>query len=56
MTNATIEPVAGAQFTPRTLVAVCVGSNTVNLYPGVDKTMEVHERAHAFQANKSALV
>ena len=45
MTNATIAPVAGAQFTPRTLVAVRVGSYTVNLYPVVDETMEVHERA-----------
>ena len=55
MTGATIAPVAGAQFTPRTLVAVCVGSYTVNLYLVVDETMEVHERAHAFHVNKDAL-
>ena len=55
MTDATIAPVAGAQFTTRTLVAVCVGSTSVNLYLVVDETMEVHERAHAFHANKAAL-
>ena len=55
MTNATIAPVAGAQFTPRTLVAVCGSSTSVNLYPAVDETMEVHERAHAFHVNNAAL-
>ena len=55
MTNATITPVAGSQFTQRPLVAVRVGSYTVNLYPVVDETMEVHERAHAFHLNKAAL-
>jgi len=55
MTDATIAPVAGAQFTPRTLVAVCIGSYTVNLYPVVDETMEAHERTHAFHVSKAAL-
>ena len=55
MTDATIAPVAGAQFTPRTLVAVRVGSNSVNLYPVVDETMEVHESAHAPHVNKAAI-
>jgi hypothetical protein len=55
MTNITIAPVAGAQFTPRSLVAVCIGSYTVNLYPVVDVTMEVHEHAHTFHVNKAAL-
>jgi hypothetical protein len=55
MTDATIAPVAGSQFTPRSLVAVRIGSYTVNLYPVVDETMEVHERAHAFHVNKVAL-
>ena len=55
MTNATISPVAGSQYTLRSLVAVCIGSYTVNLYPVVDETMEVHERAHAFHVNKAAL-
>jgi hypothetical protein len=55
MSDAAITPVAGGQFTPRTLVAVCVSSYTVNLYPVVDETMEVHERAHAYHVNKAAL-
>ena len=55
MTNATIAPVAGSQFTPRPLVDVRVGSYTLNLYPVVDDTMEMHERAHAFHVNKAAL-
>ena len=55
MTNATITPVAGAQFIPRALMAVCFGSTSVDLYPVVDETMEVHECAHAFQVNKAAL-
>ena len=55
MNDTTIAPVAGFQFTPRPLVAICVGSYTVNLYPVVDDTMEVHERAHAFHVNKAAL-
>ena len=55
MKNDTIAPVAGAQFTSRTLVAICIGSYTVNLYPVVDETMEVHERAHMFQVKKAAL-
>ena len=54
MSDAAITPVAGGQFTPRTLVAVCVSSYTVNLYPVVDETMEVHERAHAYHVNKAA--
>ena len=55
MNNATIAPVAGAQFTPRTLVTICLGSNSVNLYPVVDENMEVHERSHTFPVNKAAL-
>ena len=55
MTDATIAPVAVSQFTPRPLLAVRAGSYTVNLYPVVDETMEVHERDHAFHVNKAAL-
>ena len=55
MSDSAITPVAGGQFTPRTLVAVRVSSYTVNLYPVVDETMEVHERAHAYHVNKAAL-
>ena len=37
------------------MVAVFIGSYTVNLYPVVDETMEVYERAHAFHVNKATL-
>ena len=55
MTNATIALVAGSQFTPRLLVAICVGSYTANLFLVVDDTMEVHEHAHTFHLNKAEL-
>jgi hypothetical protein len=55
MADAAITPGTGGPFTPRTLVAVCVGTYTVNLYPVVEETMEVHERAHTFHVNKAAL-
>ena len=48
MSDAAITPVAGGKFTPRTLVAIRVSSYTMNLYPVVDETMEVHERAHVY--------
>ena len=54
MTDAT-QAVVGTSFAPKTLVPVSVGRTTVNLYPVVDTTMQVHERAHAFQINKTAL-
>ena len=47
--------VAGG-FTPRALIPVSVGRFTVNLYPIVNATMTVQERAHAFQINKAALL
>jgi hypothetical protein len=55
MSDATITSVTGGQFTPKTVVAVCVSSYTVNLYPVVKETVEVHERAHAYHFNKAAL-
>ena len=55
MRDATIAPVAGAQFALRTLVAVRAGSTSVSLYPVVDETMEVHEHAHTFHVNKATL-
>jgi hypothetical protein len=55
MSDATITPVAGRQFTPRTMVAVRVGNYTVNLYPVGNETMEVHKRAHAYHVIKAAL-
>jgi len=55
MSDAAIARGTGAQFTPKSLVAVCVSSYTVNLYPVVEETMEVLERAHTFHLNKAAL-
>ncbi len=50
------QAVAGMSFAPKTLVPVSVGRTTVNLYPVVNTTMQVHERAHAFQINKTGLL
>ena len=55
MSNAAIAPVTGAQFTFKSWMAVCISSFTVNLYPVVEETMEVHELAHVFHVNKAAL-
>jgi hypothetical protein len=55
MTDAT-QAVVGMPFAPKTLVPVSVGHTTVNLYPVVDTTMLVHEHAHTFQINKTALL
>jgi hypothetical protein len=55
MSDAAITPGTGGQFTPRSLVAVRVGTYTENLYPVVKETMEVHEHAHAFHVNKATL-
>jgi hypothetical protein len=49
------QAVVGTSFAPKTLVPVLVGCTTVNLYPVVNTTMLVHEHAHAFQINKTAL-
>ena len=48
--------VAAGAFAPRALIPVSVGRFTINLYPVVDRTMSVQERAHAFQINKTALL
>ena len=45
----------GTSFAPKTLVPVSVGRTTVNFYPIINTTLLVHERAHAFQINKTAL-
>jgi hypothetical protein len=50
------QAVVGTSFAPKTLVPVSVGHTPVNLYPIVDTTMLVHERTHAFQINKTALL
>jgi hypothetical protein len=55
MTDAA-QAVVGTSFTLKMLVPVSVGRTTMNLYPVIDTTMLVHERAHAFQINKTALL
>ena len=42
-------------FAPLDPVDVPIGRMTVKLYPKITAAMPVHERAHAFQVNKSAL-
>ena len=42
-------------FAPLDPVDVRIGTMTVKLYPKITAAMPVHERAHAFQVNKSAL-
>jgi hypothetical protein len=51
----TAQAVVGTSFAPKTLFPVSAGCTTENLYPVVDTTMLVHERAHAFQMNKTTL-
>ncbi len=55
MTDAT-QAVVGTSFAPKTLVPVSVGCTTVNFYPIINTTLLVHERAHASQINKTALL
>jgi hypothetical protein len=42
-------------FTPLDLVNVHVGRTTVKLYPKIGPAMQIWERAHAYQINKTAL-
>jgi len=42
-------------FVPRNLVSIRVGRLYASVYPNVEPTMPIHERAHAFQVIKSAL-
>jgi hypothetical protein len=42
-------------FTPLNLVDVHVGRMTVKLYPKIGPAMQIWERAHAYQINKTAL-
>jgi hypothetical protein len=42
-------------FTPLDLVEVHVGCTTVKLYPKIGPAMQIWERAHAYQINKTAL-
>ena len=48
-------PQHGTPFAPRALAPVAVGRTSVNLYPVIDSSMPVEERAHAYQVNKTAL-
>ncbi len=47
--------VAAMGFTPLDLVDVHVGRTTVKLYPKISPSMQIWERAHAYQINKTAL-
>ena len=47
--------VAEMSFIPQELVSVPVGRLSIKLYPMVQGTWAVHERAHAYQVNISAL-
>ena len=42
-------------FVPRDLVSIQVGHLYASVYPNVEPTMPIHERAHAFQVIKSVL-
>ncbi len=55
MTNAKLPALHGTPFALSALVPVAVGSTTVNLYKVIDLGMQVEERAHAYQINKTAL-
>jgi hypothetical protein len=47
---------ANCMFVPRPLEPVQVDKMTVKLYPVIDLTMKLPERAHAFQVNKTVLM
>ncbi len=55
MTDTKLPALHGTPFAPRVLVPVAVGRTTVNLYTVIDSGMQVEERAHAYQINKTAL-
>jgi hypothetical protein len=42
-------------FAPLNPVDIRIGAMTIKMYPKITPGMPVHERAHAFQVNKSAL-
>ncbi len=55
MTDSKLPTLHDTLFASRALVPVSVGRTTVNLYPVINPSMPVEERAHAFQVNKTAL-
>jgi hypothetical protein len=42
-------------FTPLDLVDITVGSVTAKVYPKITPTMQIFDRPHAWQINKTAL-
>jgi hypothetical protein len=42
-------------FTPLDLVGITVGHVSAKLYPKITSTMQIFDRAHAWQINKTAL-
>jgi len=46
---------SNSSFTPKALVPIKVVGQHVHLYPIIDETMEVHERAYAHHVNKTNL-
>jgi hypothetical protein len=55
MTDSKLPVLHGTPFAPRALVPIAVGCATFNVYPVIDPSMPVEERAHAYQVNKTAL-
>jgi hypothetical protein len=56
MTDTKLPALHGTPFAPRALVPVAVGHTTVILYAIIDPGMQVKERNHVYQINKTALV
>ena len=46
---------SGMSFVPLDLVSIQVGRYSANVYPKIDATMPIFERAHAFQVARSAI-
>ena len=46
---------SGPLFIPKETVAVVIGKQTVHIYPTVDPSMHIRERAHAFHITTTAL-
>ena len=45
----------GMSFVPRNLVLIQVGCYSANVYPKINATMPIFERAHTFQVACSAI-
>ena len=55
MTGVKLPALHGTPFAPSALVPVAVGRTMVNLYKVIDPGIQIEERAHAYQINKTAL-